>query len=338
LNAELEARCKVVVESLGLCSTADVSSVRRLNGGVSSDIALVIFGNQRACIKFAIEKLRVDLDWHAPIHRSRAEYAWLTVAAQMVPEAVPKLYGWCESQNGFAMEYVAGPDVTLWKSDLLANEYANEEAGTVARNVANILGRIHSASSKQTFDTTAFNNATDFESLRIEPYLRFTAQHYPELRAGICSIADQLAQSRLTLIHGDVSPKNILLRGAQPILLDAECASMGDPAFDVAFCLNHLLLKSIHMTRRAISLQAAVVRFWESYATHIDWENSATVESRVATLLPLLMLARVDGKSPVEYLGEESRALIRQLSQPLIKTPVNSVGALVDAISKGNCA
>lgn len=338
LATELEARCMAVVESLGLCKAADVTSVSRLDGGVSSDIAIVQFGQQRACIKFAVEKLRVDVDWHAPIHRSRAEYAWLTVAAQIVPEAVPTLYGWSESQNGFAMEYIAGPGVSLWKTDLLSDENAKDDAGTVARHVASILGKIHSASGKPTFDTTAFNNAADFESLRIDPYLRYTAQQHPELGKNICVVADQLAKSRIVLIHGDVSPKNIILKGAQPVILDAECASMGDPAFDVAFCLNHVLLKSIHMPGCAASLRMAVADFWDSYTTHIDWEDSDMLESRVAALLPILMLARVDGKSPVEYLSEASKTHIRCISRPLIKTPLSKLATLLNVISQGNPA
>ena len=72
------------------------------------------------------------------------------------------------------------------------------------------------------------------------------------------------------LLHGDLSPKNILFRDAAPILLDAECATMGDASFDPAFCLNHLILKAIHLPASRERLLSEVGKFWQTYENHIN--------------------------------------------------------------------
>jgi tRNA A-37 threonylcarbamoyl transferase component Bud32 len=330
VDTTFELRCKSVVNSLGLCCADDVSSIKRLAGGIASDIAAVTFGKQTICVKFALEKLRVKEVWFAPVHRSKTEFAWLSVAAQVVPDATPTLYGWSDAENGFAMEYIGGGDVCLWKSSLLAG--ADNKGESCA--VATTIGRIHGASTKSGFDRTAFDTAADFESLRIDPYLRFTASRHPDIAPQLIAMANQLATSRLALIHGDVSPKNILIRAGQPILLDAECASMGDPAFDVAFCLNHLLLKSIHLPDTRTNLIETALQFWDAYVPHITWEDNNQMEARVTVLLPALMLARIDGKSPVEYLSEASRTRVRAITRPLIDKPLKNIRAFLEAMQQ----
>lgn len=320
------------MESLGLCQSQDIIEVRRLTGGVASDIATVTFPGKTVCVKFALGKLKVDEEWFAPVHRNKAEFAWLKAAGQAVPESVPALYGWSQDQNGFAMEFISGADVYLWKTALLAGKPDTGEAATVART----LGQIHAASARTDFDRRAFHNTDDFESLRLEPYLRFTAQRHPDLSERINTLADQLAESSVALVHGDVSPKNILFRQAHPVILDAECATMGDPAFDVAFVLNHLILKSIHLPDSAENLRSAAMQLWDNYAPFIGWEKASRMEARVSALLPMLMLARIDGKSPVEYLSNESRSSVRDIARQLIVSPVYRLQAIVQSSNLAN--
>ena len=117
------------------------------------------------------------------------------------------------------------------------------------------------------------------------------------------------------------------------MLLDAECAWYGDPAFDAAFCLNHLVLKSIHLP----TLQAALLRAGGSVcrppgSAHLPAALRRQMEARVAALLPCLMLARVDGKSPVEYLTPASRSASATCSLPLIRQPVVDLGRVFAAL------
>ncbi len=330
--SDFEQRCGSLMESLGLCQSQDIIEIKRLTGGVASDIATVAFPGKTVCVKFALGKLKVEEEWFAPVHRNRAEFAWLQAAGKAVPESVPALYGWSETQNGFAMEFINGADVYLWKTALLEGKPDTGEAVAVART----LGKIHASSVDADFDRRAFNNKNDFESLRLEPYLRFTAHRHPDLSARINTMADQLAESSVALVHGDVSPKNILFRQAHALILDAECATMGDPAFDVAFMLNHLILKSIHLPHSSENLRAAALQLWDTYAPFVVWEKTSQMEARISALLPMLMLARIDGKSPVEYLSNESRNRVRDMAREFIARPVYQLHTIVYSSTLAN--
>jgi len=331
---DLHRRCVDLVVDLGLGQARDVTEVVPLTGGVASDIARVRVAGRDYCVKFALARLRVAAEWFAPTHRSRAEYAWLSVAGQAAPGSAPALFGYSGRLQGFAMDYVAGPEVRLWKASLLAGVPPRDEAA----RVADVLGRIHAAGATPEFDRGPFDNAADFHAIRVEPYLLFTAARHPAVAGRLRDLAAGLDRAAVTLVHGDVSPKNILLRGQDPVLLDAECATVGDPAFDVAFCLNHLILKSLQLPDQRPALRAAVLSFWRGYRPHVVWEQPATVEARVSALLPALMLARVDGKSPVEYLSDTGRTLVRALSLPMIAEPAPDLDALLHRLDAGDPA
>lgn len=307
--------CRALIEELNLGRADEVGAITPLAGGVASDIARVEVGDRVYCVKAALAKLKVAEDWFAPVHRNQAEYLWLEVASKIAPESVPKLYGKSASGNGFVMEFITGADIYLWKRALLAGQSPKHEASSVG----DLLGRIHRHTAQKDFDRSGFQNQDDFRALRLEPYLIFTASKYPGISAKLKRIADQLYGSDIALIHGDVSPKNILFRGNIPILLDAECATMGDPCFDIAFCLNHLILKSFHLPALRGTLLENVLDFWRTYAPFVTWESSADLERRICDLLPALMLARIDGKSPVEYLNEPSRNAVREIAISLIE-------------------
>ena len=322
-------RCCALVEELGLGAAGDVTEVVPLTGGVASDIAMVALADRRICVKFALPKLKVAADWHAPVHRNATEYAWLKVAAEQVPDSAVQLFGRSEAQHGFAMEFLDGADVYLWKSALLDEA---PDQGEAAR-VADMVGRIHAASAEVGFDRAPFQNRDDFHALRIEPYLTYTAGQHPDLGPQITALADMLYDSGQVLVHGDVSPKNILLRPRGPVILDAECATMGDASFDPAFCLNHLVLKAAQLPGSRDRLLADVSRFRAAYAPHVTWEAPEVLEARICRLLPALMLARVDGKSPVEYLDETTRAQVRRIAIALIRDPSDRLDDLVARIA-----
>ena len=151
---------------------------------------------------------------------------------------------------------------------------------------------------------------------------------------------ERTRETRYVLVHGDVSPKNILVGRSGPVFIDAECASFGDPAFDLAFCLNHFLLKAAYLDAGADAFLASFLALGDAYLGQVDWEPREAVEMRTATLLPCLTLARVDGKSPVEYLDEGRRATVRSAAIAMIETRAPRLAVLAkfwnEAMSHGH--
>lgn len=330
MTTPLEQTCQELLSELDLIRSNEKVRAIPLTGGVASDIAMVETGNLRLCVKLALPKLKVAADWHAPVHRNAAEYTWLEEAARIVPESAVKLFGRSEQLHGFAMEFLEGDDVYLWKDVLLKGDAPAGEAASVG----DMLGRIHHASSLAEFSTAAFQNRDDFWAIRIEPYLTYTAQKHPDLSGILTDLANMLYEGNAVLVHGDVSPKNILMRAGRPIILDAECATMGDASFDPSFCLNHIILKALHVPECFSAYIAEIDAFWSAYAAHITWEDKLALEDRICRLVPALMLARVDGKSPVEYLSPSEQDAVRELAIELIAKPSTTLKELVARISE----
>ena len=336
MTVDFPTRCRDLLAELGLIEAGVPLSVEPLSGGVASDIAKVTVGQagssdqKRYCVKFALAKLRVNADWFAPVTRSFAEYQWLKTAAQISPDTAIQLYGHSARHNGFVMSYLEGDKTCLFKSELLAGNGYAEQAEAVGR----LLGRIHAASAKPDFDRSAFDNRDDFHAIRIEPYLVHTARLYPSHQALFHQVADQLYRCEQVLIHGDVSPKNILFQKSRPYLLDAECATMGDASFDVCFCLNHFILKAVHVPGCLAPYLSFCFRFWAAYRDFVAWEEVAALEGRILKLLPMMMLARVDGKSPVEYLSDPEQAHIRQVALNLLDVPAASLEEFIQRIER----
>ena len=176
---------------------------------------------------------------------------------------------------------------------------------------------IHGATAGKAEVAQRFPTDAIFYAIRLEPYLVATAAQHPDLADTLHRLAQRTAASKHCLVHGDVSPKNILVAGHGPVFLDAECAWYGDPAFDLAFCLNHMLLKCIWVPEARAGFLQCFDALSSAYLSRVTWEPAAQIEERAATLLPGLLLGRVDGKSPVEYLDQAGQALVREAARKL---------------------
>ncbi len=312
-----------ILASLGLVDPGEAVDPVPLTGGVSSGIYRVRLRSGSYCIKQALPQLKVAKEWKVPVERASYEYEWLRTAALIVPQHVPRVQGFDEATQSFVMEDL-GAEHRSWKADLLAGLV---DVG-VARSLGGVLGRIHAATADQPAIRARFDTSANFHAIRLEPYLVESARVHPAQAGRLHALVERTASTRRVLVHGDVSPKNILVGPRAPVLLDAECAWFGDPAFDLAFCLNHLLLKAVHLPACRAALQESFAALAGAYAAQVAWEPWGSVEARTATLLPALSLARVDGKSPVEYLGEPQREAVRAASLDLLQAAPTQLDTL----------
>jgi 5-methylthioribose kinase len=302
--------------------------VQPLSGGVSSDIWRVDLAHGETagpiCVKRALPRLRVSQLWEAPVMRNRYERQWLQTAGSIVPSSAPRVLAWDDEAGLFAMEYLEHP---VWKSLLAAGRADAAFAALAGASLA----AIHAATAGKADFARRFATDAIFHAIRLEPYLVAPSALHADLRERLLGLERRTAATHLALVHGDVSPKNILVREAGPVFLDAECAWYGDPAFDLAFCLNHLFLKSVWVPKARAAFMHCYDALAAAYLRAVTWEPPATLEARAATLLPGLLLGRVDGKSPVEYLDEAGRALVRRAARALLGAPVGTLGALREA-------
>jgi len=316
-----------IIESLkrlGFSLPDNGVQLEALTGGVSSNIWRCDIGGASYCIKQALEKLKVEQEWYASLERNVYEWKWLNFVSAHKPCLVPELIGRDEIANVIVMAYLPADEYINWKSQLMLGQADAETAS----NIGKWLSRIHGLSTDSINLEAEFPANTLFDELRVDPYIRSLIPVYPQITTQLNGIIDMLLTSRTALIHGDISPKNILIKNKQPTFLDAECACFGDPAFDIAFCLNHLLLKSIFRPEYIENYMICFKALANTYFDNISWESKTDLDVRTSKYLPALMLARIDGKSPVEYLTDETdKSHVREFA---INTLINPIPSIID--------
>lgn len=302
--------------TMGYLGDGEHFAIARLSGGVSCDVYRVTLPDRLLCVKRALPKLRVEADWFAPADRAATEVAWLKLVASLHASWVPKILGEDRAQHLFVMEFLPPENHPVWKHELAAGHIDI----AFAADVGAALARIHTATAGRNDIAQQFDNAAQFYALRLEPYLLFTADQHPDVAPRIRAIADGIAAARIALMQGDISPKNILCGPKGPVFLDAETACYGDPAFDLAFCLNHLLLKCAWHPAHARDYLESFSALKRAYFKGVTWEDPIALDKRAAAILSALLLARIDGKSPVEYLTKESdKAAVREKAKTLLR-------------------
>jgi aminoglycoside phosphotransferase (APT) family kinase protein len=322
LSQDTAAMRRIFV-ALGLVHGDEPVQAVPLTGGVSSGIYRIDLRSGSYCLKQALPKLKVAKEWNVPVERVFSEIGWLKTVDGIVPGHVPRVLGQDDATKSFVMEFL-GPEYRNWKMEMLAGRIDAALPGAAG----GVLGRIHAATADKPDLAARFATDANFHAIRLEPYLVETSRVHPALAGQLLETVARTAGTRRVLVHGDVSPKNILAGPRGIVLLDAECAWFGDPAFDVAFCLNHFVLKAAHMPARAAELMAGYAAFAQAYFHHVQWEPRQALESRIALLLPGLTLARVDGKSPVEYLDEPTRDAVRRAAISLLQASPTTLEGL----------
>jgi len=316
-----------LLRNLATASTHFRGVAHPLPGGVSSDIYRVELADATYCVKRALPKLKVAADWRVPVSRNRYEIAWMRVAAGIVPGAAPRILAEDEDAGAFAMEWLPPDRYPVWKEQLARGVL---DPASAAR-VGDVLGRIHAGTADREDMAVRFPTGDLFHAIRLEPYLLATGQRHPDLATRLAELAQATAATRRVLVHGDFSPKNLLIGPDGPVVLDAECAWFGDPAFDLAFVLNHLLLKGVWKPHWRGGYLHLYERLVHAYRRHVAWEPWARLDARTAALLPGLLLGRVDGKSPAEYVtADADKDAIRGFARAHLTTPVAGVLEIAD--------
>ncbi len=245
------------------------------------------------------------------------EARWLRFARDAVGESVPEVLG--EDDRRFAMEYLEPARHPGWLSLLRRGDISPATAGEVAR----LIGRLHAASANNFAIGQRFQGSPRFSELRVEPILLAAARAQPALADRIEPLAQSLQRTKLVLIHGDLVPENVLAGPRGPVLIDADYACYGDPAFDAACCLAHLLMLCVWQPdwrdRYLLSFDA----FCAAYAQRITWEMPEHTETRTALLIPALLLAEAQREDRPEWLyGDRERELVNAFARKLLLEPV----------------
>ncbi len=319
----LEARGLIGPECAGRVAVSE------LGGGVSNVVLLAeLEGDpaRRWVAKQSLGKLRVKDDWRSDRRRIFREAAALQALRPVLGDALPEVIH--VDRKNYAYVMTAAPvDSVVWKESLLA---ARRSDPRVAREVGLFLARMINASRADPSFRSRFRDRTVFDQLRIDPYYRTTAARHPDVRPAIEELIRTSLAIRTSLVHGDYSPKNILVRGGRIFLIDFEVVHWGDPAFDSGFLLNHLFLKAFHQPLFCDVYFEAAREFWQAALTGFEAEDCIAFEYMTLRHLGALMLARIDGKSPVEYICDEAtKDRVRRTAKRILLDPPASLNGVI---------
>lgn len=298
-NPGIERQIYKFLNELNLIYKDSYPEITEIKGGVSSELWKVSFKSQNYCIKRSLKRLRVEEDWEAPIVRNLNEFNYLNSLESIVPQNIPKPIAYSHEYNMFIMQYFDEKEFKNWKLQLKAGiaNYA------VVKKLADIVGTIHQFTYKNRHSImNKFQNEDIFYHTRIKPYFLSLIDKYSNLREYILQSIDLMQKNKHVLVHGDISPKNILVSNKKVILLDAECAWHGDPAFDIAFLLNHMLLKCLFNSNLNKYFLDSYELILNKYIKYVIWEEIENFTKRLSNIIPILILARIDGRAPVEYI------------------------------------
>lgn len=320
----------------GRIAPGEQPRVRNLQGGVSNrTVAVERESGEALVLKQALAKLRVPVDWFSSperIHREALGLEWLAKLAP--PGTITPLLFEDREQHLLAMQAVPRPHEN-WKSLLLAGKI---RAGHVCQ-FATLLATVHREAHRRRGELEGiFADRTFFESLRVEPYYGYSAQQAPAAAGFLDSLIRETRATHITLVHGDYSPKNILIYRDRLVLLDHEVIHFGDPAFDLGFSLTHFLGKANHLPALRREFAEAALAYWQAYreaAGACPW--AAELEPRAVRHTLGCLLARVAGRSPLEYLDDEARARQREAVLRMIPDAPARIADLISRFEEELC-
>jgi aminoglycoside phosphotransferase (APT) family kinase protein len=320
--------CELSVDNAGLWLSAhgfqfEKLRLAELGGGISNKLVLAEGPEFRVVLKQSLGQLRTAREWNSDRRRIFREAAAMRWAEGVGGLRVPRLLAEDTADFTIAME-AAPAGAEMWKTQLFRGEFRTEIARAAGVALGSMISASMNAASGQSAEAERlFGDQTVFDELRIDPYYRYTAARCPEAARYIGRLMERSASRRVSLVHGDWSPKNLLVDGSKVWVIDWEVIHYGDPSFDVAFLLNHLLMKSIAMPQHRAALKELARTFVDALGT--DWAVKAALEH-----LPALLLARVEGKSPAEYLDTAMQRRARAMALGLMQRGAESAEEVFD--------
>ena len=317
----------------GLVRRAEDIVVRELGGGVSNIVLLVespADAAPRWVVKQSLGKLRVKDDWRSDRARIvREAQAIEALRAVLGPSHLPEIV-YLDRENFLFIMTAAPLGSVVWKESLM--EGGRSDPG-IAREAGRLLAQMINGSRADPVFQPEFLDRTVFEQLRVDPYYLTTAERHPNLRPQFDELIAYARNITTALVHGDYSPKNMLVSGGKIFLIDFECVHWGDPAFDAAFLINHLLLKTFYRPRFASLYGEALKEFRDTLAKGLGDERPGEFERRTMRHLGGLMLARMDGKSPVEYIRDEDvKNRVRRVAEQILIERPDRLGEVVELV------
>jgi aminoglycoside phosphotransferase (APT) family kinase protein len=306
-----------------------------LGGGVSNRVVWVERASGEAWIlKQALAKLRVKVDWFSSVERIHREAAGLRWFSRTLPPgSTPRFVFEDMDSHILAMSAVPTPHEN-WKTRMLAGSIDMD----YARQFGEILAAIHHSASIDLATAQAeFADQSFFETLRLEPYYAYTAEQVPQAADFIHRLIADTRTRRLALVHGDYSPKNILIYNGRLVILDYEVIHFGDPAFDLGFSLTHLLSKALHLKPQRPYLYYGALGYWSAYIDKLGtqaWEQSWELNTYAVRHTLACLLARVAGRSPLEYLSPDERAQQQAMVLDLLTDVPKDIPELIAAYHK----
>jgi 5-methylthioribose kinase len=307
-----------------------------LAGGVSNRTVLVERESGESwVVKQALAKLRVQVDWFSSperIHREADGLRWLVQFAP--PGSITPLVFEDHTDHLLGMTAVPQPHEN-WKTMLLRGELDSDHV----RQFAKLIGQIHRESNLRLSELElVFGDRDFYETLRVEPYYRYTASQVSESASFYADLIDDTYARQDTIVHGDFSPKNVLVHDGQLVLLDHEVIHLGDPGFDLGFGMTHLLSKAHHAPQLRATFQHATVEFWDTYWQTVTTGNACwtvNLEPRAVRHTLGCLLARVRGRSPLEYMDGGERDRQAAVTTAMMVHPPTTVAELATAFVRG---
>ena len=302
------------------------ATVETLTGGVSCVVLAVSNADIDLVVKQALPELKTKAKWVADQRRAIVEADAMQVYHSITPESVPELID-CDAAE-FTLTMSRLPrSCTNWKIDMLEGRIYPEMGAKLGK----VLAAWHNAAAVSDEIKEKFMEDSLFEQLRVAPFYRAVMDKNPNLQPVISILIDEITSLKITLVHGDFSPKNIMATtDHRPIVLDFEVAHIGNPVFDLAFLLAHLLCKIIRATQpdEKDLLVETAKQFIASYQQTTRLSVAASLPHHIA----LIALARVEGVSPVNYLdGAAQQRLVALTKSALLDSGMAVTGLLESA-------